>query len=83
MNGWTAALLALLPPLALTAWHVLRGRTATRLVGLQLASSIGALMLVLLSMAFEQPSFVDLALALVLLSLPGTLVFAQFLERWL
>ncbi len=83
MNVWVAALIALVPPLALTAWHVLRARTATRLVALELASSIGALMLVLMSMAFDQPSFVDLALALVLLSLPGTLVFAQFLERWL
>ncbi len=83
MNVWAAALIALVPPLALTAWHVLRGRTATRLVAFELASSIGALMLVLMSMAFDQPSFVDLALALVLLSLPGTLVFAQFLERWL
>jgi multicomponent Na+:H+ antiporter subunit F len=41
------------------------------------------LLLMALSFAFDQPSSFDLALALALLGLPGTLLFAVFTERWL
>jgi multicomponent Na+:H+ antiporter subunit F len=40
-------------------------------------------MLAMLSFAFGQASSTDLALTVALLSLPGTLVFALFVERWL
>ena len=83
MNMWLAALAALVPSLGVCAWHVLRGSAGERLVALELASSIGALMLVLTSIGFAQPSFIDLALALGVLGFMGTLVFAHFLERWL
>lgn len=83
MNMWVAALIALVPPLGVCTWHVLHGNTAHRLAALELASSIGSLMLVLTSMGFDQPSFIDLALALASVGLIGTLVFAHFLERWL
>ena len=36
-----------------------------------------------MTFAFDQSSFIDLALTLALLTLPGTLVMALFLERWL
>jgi multisubunit Na+/H+ antiporter MnhF subunit len=35
------------------------------------------------SFASHQPSIIDLSLALGLLSLPGSLLLAHFLERWL
>lgn len=83
MSAWLASILALLPPLAVPCYVALRGGTADRLVALQFATAIGALILVLTSFAFDQPSFIDLPLALAFLSLPGTLVFAHVLERWL
>jgi multisubunit Na+/H+ antiporter MnhF subunit len=83
VNPWLAAAIALLLALALPTWTALRGGVDQRLVAVQLASAIAALALVSLSVAFGQPSFLDLALSLSLLSLPGTLVLAIFLERWL
>jgi multicomponent Na+:H+ antiporter subunit F len=54
-----------------------------RLVGLELAGVVVTLVLLLLAQAFGRVIYVDLALALALLSLPGGLVFARFLERFL
>jgi len=83
MNPWLIAAvplaLTLLPP----AFVALRGTLVQRLIAVQLASVIGAVLFVVLSYGFGQPSFLDLALTLVLLSLPGTLTFTLFLERWL
>ncbi len=81
--AWTAALVALLPPLAIAFTEAMRGDAGRRLIAVQLATALTAMVLVLTSFAFDQPSFMDLALALTLLSLPGTLVLALFLERWL
>ncbi len=83
MNVWLIAVLALLPPLAVPAYVAVSRGTADRLIAVELATSIAALILVVMSFAFDQSSFVDLALTLALLTLPSTLVFAQFLERWL
>ncbi|MCR0981233.1 monovalent cation/H+ antiporter complex subunit F [Roseomonas populi] len=80
---WLAATAALLPPFALAALLALRGSAGTRLVAAQLASSIAVPLLVAMSYAFDQPSIADLPLTLVLLTLPGTLLMAVFLERWL
>jgi multicomponent Na+:H+ antiporter subunit F len=83
VNAWIAAAIALLPALCVPLFVAARGRIPDRLVAAQLTAVIGAALLVVLSFGFDQPSFIDLALTLVLLSLPGTLVFALFLERWL
>lgn len=83
MNAWLAAVIALIPPLVLPIWIALSGRTVERLVAVQLAASVTALVLVLMSFAFDQSSFIDLPLTLAVLTLPGTLAFALFLERWL
>ena len=83
MSPWLAALIALLPPLAVALWVGLRAGTADRLVALELAATLTVLIMVLMSFAFDQPSFIDLPLTISFLSLPGTLVFAHFLERWL
>ena len=83
VSPWLAALIALLPPLAVAFWIGLRAGTADRLVALELAAALSVLIMVLMSFAFDQPSFIDLPLTISFLSLPGTLVFAHFLERWL
>jgi multicomponent Na+:H+ antiporter subunit F len=41
------------------------------------------LILTLLAFATDQASITDLALTLVLLNLPGTMLLAVFLERWI
>jgi multisubunit Na+/H+ antiporter MnhF subunit len=38
---------------------------------------------VLIALAMQQPSYVDLALTLSVLSLPGTWVYVFYMERWL
>ena len=83
MTIWMLAVLALLPPLAVPVIHACRGDTATRLVAVQLATGVTTLVLALMTFAFDQSSFIDLALCLALLTLPGTLLMALFLERWL
>ena len=83
MSAWGWATAALLPPLALATVAGWRGSLGQRFAAYQLAGSIGVILLVLLSFATDQPSLTDLALTLVLLTLPGTLLFAVFLERWL
>jgi multicomponent Na+:H+ antiporter subunit F len=83
MTAWLAATIALLPPFAVALWVCWRANTADRLVAVQFATSTAILILATMSFAVDQPSEVDLALTLALLSLPGTLIFAVFVERWL
>ncbi|HLI16772.1 MAG TPA: monovalent cation/H+ antiporter complex subunit F [Rhodanobacteraceae bacterium] len=83
MSAWLIAALALLPALIVGVVSAARGAAARRLVAIQFATSIAVLLLVVLDFAFDQPSSMDLALTLALLSLPGTLVLALFQERWL
>ncbi|ATR21607.1 hypothetical protein HVPorG_00907 [Roseomonas mucosa] len=80
---WLLALGALVPAFAVPAAMAIRGRVGSRLVAAQLALSVATLILVAMSFAFDLPSIIDLPFALVLLSLPGTLVMTIFLERWL
>ena len=83
MMPWLLAIVLLLPPLALTVTFALRGAANGRLAAVQLASALAVLVLTLMSFAFDQSSSIDLALALVLLSVPGSYVYALFMERWL
>ena len=83
MTGWELASTALLPALAIPVLAATRGRTAERLAALQLASSVFTIVLALMTFAYDQSSFVDLALTASLLTVPGTLAFTLFLERWL
>ncbi len=53
------------------------------MVALQVATTMAIFILTVMSFAFDQSSFIDLALALALLSLPGGLVCALFIELWL
>lgn len=83
MTAWMLAVLALLPAAAIPVLMACRGHVAARLVAVQLAGAVTSLILVLMTFAFDQPAFVDLPLCLALLSVPGTLAMALFLERWL
>jgi multisubunit Na+/H+ antiporter MnhF subunit len=83
VNIWLTATVGLLPPLAVAGWLTATGNLPNRLVALELAGTIAVFALVLLSVGYGQPSFVDLALALVLLSFTGALVYVHFIERWL
>ncbi len=83
MTPELAATLALLPPLVVAVVAAGRGAASGRLVAVQFASSLTVALFVLLSFLLDQPSSIDLALTLALLGLPGTLVMAFFLERWL
>lgn len=80
---WLGAALALLPPLALAVVAAARGALGFRLAAVQLATSLATWLLVVLSFALDQPSSIDLALTLALLTLPGTALFALVQERWL
>jgi multicomponent Na+:H+ antiporter subunit F len=80
---WTLATLALLPALGLSLVAGWRGRIGQRFAAVQLAGSLCVILLLCLSFATDQPSTIDLALTLTVLTLPGTLLFVVFLERWL
>ena len=80
---WLAAGIGTILAMILPISRALRGGVGQRLAAVQMASVVACWALVELSFAFGQPSFLDLALTLGLLSLPGTLVFAVLLERWL
>jgi multisubunit Na+/H+ antiporter MnhF subunit len=79
---WLVAGVATVLALALPVSAALRGGVGHRLAAVQMASVVTSWALAELSFAFGQPSFLDLALTLGLLSLPGSLLFAMFLERW-
>ena len=83
MNLWLTAAVALLPALAAAGFIAALADLENRLVALELASTTTVFMLMLLSVGYDQSSFIDLGLALVLLSFPGTLAYAHFLERWI
>jgi len=83
VNVWLVATLALLAGLVACGIVCLRGDVVDRLVGLEMAGVVVTLALLLLAQGFGRVVYVDLALALALLSFAGGLVFARFLERFL
>jgi len=83
MSAWTAAAVGLVPSLLLAVIAAGRGGAAGRLVAIQLAASLATFLAVVLTFVDDQSSSIDLALALALLTLPATLLFALFEERWL
>lgn len=83
MSDWRIAAIALLPPLAVAVLMCARGSLGQRLAAVQLIGALAVLLLVVMTFAFAQPSSMDLALTLSLLTLPATLLYAVFVERWL
>jgi multisubunit Na+/H+ antiporter MnhF subunit len=83
MSIWLLAVLGLLPAFVVPVLSACRGGMAQRLVAAQLATGTASLILALMTFAFDQTSFIDLALCAALLTLPGTLLMTVFVERWL
>ena len=61
----------------------MRGDPERRLVGLEMTSIIVTIALVLLTVGFGRLPFIDLPLALAIMSFGGGLVFARFLGKHL
>ena len=83
VNAWVIAAIAFLPAIAVAVVMCARGTLTERLAAAQLAGSLAVLLLVILTFVFDQASSMDLALTLAFLSLPATLLYALFVERWL
>ena len=83
MNVWLIAAIATLWALVPCGIVCFRGDAVNRLIGLQTATVIVNLALMLLAQAFQQPIFHDIAVVMAIMSFGGGLVFARFLERWL
>jgi multisubunit Na+/H+ antiporter MnhF subunit len=80
MMPWLVAVLVLLlGGLGPAVWLGVRGTPVQRLVGLELASSITVLILLLLAQVAGQSQWLVVPLTLVLLSFAGTLVFTRLL----
>jgi len=83
MNAWLLGAAVLLVTLLGVGIFAFRGPMFDRLVGLQLASAIGTLALLLLAEGYGRDIYFDLAVVLAAVSFGGTLAFVRFLERWL
>ena len=82
MSIWYAAAMALMLAEAPLLWRLARGGLLGAMAALQAAQVLSVLVLICLAEGLGQSSFLDLAVALALLTAPGGLVFARFLERW-
>ncbi|MGH2365587.1 MAG: monovalent cation/H+ antiporter complex subunit F [Chloroflexota bacterium] len=82
MSPWLAAAVALLLGFLPCGWVIYRRTALDGLVALQAASVLAVTVLLLLSQGYGLPSFADLGLILMVLSIGGGLVYARFLERW-
>ena len=83
MNLWLIAGAAVCFALLPCADMCLRGQPERRLAGMQMASVLVTIAMVLFTVGFGRVPFIDLPLALAIMSLGGGLVFARFLEKHL
>lgn len=82
MNVWLVTAVVLLVSLVPVGWVSLRAGPMDRVVALQLAGTINALILVVLSEALGRDALFDVALLVALLAFAGGLTFVRFMERW-
>jgi multicomponent Na+:H+ antiporter subunit F len=83
MNVWVIAAAAVSGALVPCADMCLRGSPERRLVGLEMASIIVTIAMVLFTVGFGRSPFIDLPLTLAIMSFGGGLVFARFLGKHL
>ena len=83
MSPWLIAGSAMCAALLPCAFLSLRGTPEQRLVGLEMTSMIVILSMVIFTIGFGRIPFIDLPLALAILSFGGGLVFARFLGKHL
>jgi multicomponent Na+:H+ antiporter subunit F len=82
VNAWLIAATVLLAALVPCLVVCLRAGPLDALVGLELASTVTTLALLLIAQGDRRDAFMDLALVSSVLSFAGALAFARFLERW-
>lgn len=83
MNFWLITGAIVCATLIPCADMCLRGSPERRLVGLEMTSLIIIIALVLFTIGFGRLPFIDIPLALAIMSFGGGLVFARFLEKHL
>lgn len=83
MNLWLIAGAAVSSALLPCADMCLRGSPERRLVGMEMASVLVIMAMVLFTVGFGRVPFIDLPLALAIMSFGGGLVFARFLGKHL
>jgi multicomponent Na+:H+ antiporter subunit F len=83
MNMWLLAAAGVSASLIPCADMCLRGAPERRVVGLEMASLIVTIALVLFTVGFGRIPLMDLPLAMALMSFGGGLVFARFLGKHL
>lgn len=83
MNLWLIAGAAVSASLIPCADMCLRGSPERRLVGLQMASMVIVIALVLFTIGFGRTPFLDMPLALATLTFGSGLLFARFLGKHL
>lgn len=83
MNAWMIAGIVVSACLIPCADMCLRGSPERRLVGVEMTGIIVTLALVLFTVGTHRLPFMDIALALAIMSFGGGLVFARFLEKHL
>ena len=83
MNLWLYAGVAVSAALLPCADICLRGPVERRLVGMEMAAFLVIFAMVLFTVGFGRLPFIDLPLALVIMSFGGTFVFVRFLEKHL
>ncbi|MDP9037901.1 MAG: monovalent cation/H+ antiporter complex subunit F [Acidobacteriota bacterium] len=83
MNLWVIAAAAVTSCLLPCADMCLRGSPERRLAGLEMTSILVTIAMVLFTVGFGRSAFIDLPLALAVMSFGGGLVFARFLGKHL
>jgi multisubunit Na+/H+ antiporter MnhF subunit len=83
MNVWLIASAALLLCLVPCAIGVVRGTVADRIIALQAATLVSILTLLAIEEGLQRQSFFDLSLAMAVLAIPSSLLFARWYRRWL
>ena len=83
MNIWELAAQVMIFALVPLAWIAVRGDPQQRLVSFYMAGIVITLLMMLLTMTFNRPPMMDLAITLALMSFGGGIVFARFFARHL
>ncbi len=83
MNLWFVASLCLLIGMLPCIVVAARGRTIDALIAMQIATALTVVVLLLVEEGLQRQTFFDVSLALAVLGLPSTLLFARVYRRWL
>lgn len=82
MDPWLWAVVVLQAGLLACGMISIRGKLNEAVVAMEMASLVGAISIALLAQGYGDPSYMDLALALSLMSFAGALLFLTYFERW-